>query len=115
MKKLKLLKKFLQIGDDAHNKYKALAMEKKKAVTKYKRNVDSVYKNIKKLKEIINDRDKLNNIENEISNLKELIFKESKDDGVNRIKSIEKILNEIAGAELIKEKLTNARRTLKKR
>ena len=33
---------------------------------------------------------------------------------MNRIKSIEKILNEIAGAELIKEKLSKARRTLKK-
>ena len=33
---------------------------------------------------------------------------------MNRIKSIEKILNDIAGAELIKEKLTKARRTLKK-
>ena len=33
---------------------------------------------------------------------------------MNRIKSIEKILNDIAGAELIKEKLTKARRNLKK-
>ena len=89
-------------------------MEKKKAVTKYKRNVDSVYENIQKLKEIIKDRDKLNNLDHEISNLEELIFKESKDDGMNRIKSIEKILNEIAGAELIKEKLSKARRSLKK-
>ena len=36
------------------------------------------------------------------------------DDEMNKIKSVEKILNEIAGAELIKEKLTEARRTLKK-
>ena len=33
---------------------------------------------------------------------------------MNRIKTIEKIVNEIAGAELIKEKLSKARRTLKK-
>ena len=33
---------------------------------------------------------------------------------MNRIKSIEKILNEIAGTELIKEKLSKARRILKK-
>ena len=112
--KIEIAKKIPSNWDDAHKKYKALAMEKKKAVTKYKRNVDSVYENIQKLKEIINDRDKINNLENEISNLEELIFKESKDDGMNRIKSIEKILNEIAGAELIKEKLSKARRTLKK-
>ena len=112
--KIEIAKKIPSNWDDAHNEYKALAMEKKKAVTKYRRNVDSVYKNIQMLKEIIKDRDKLNNLDNEISNLKELIFKESKDDGMNRIKSIEKILNEIAGAELIKEKLTKARRTLKK-
>ena len=95
--------------------YKALAMEKKKAVTKYKRNVDSVYENIQKLKEIIKDRDKLSNLDNEISNLKELVFKESKDDGMNRIKSIEKILNEIAGAELIKEKAFESKKNFKKR
>ena len=112
--KIEIVKNIPANWEAANNEYKALAMEKKKAVTKYKRNVDSVYENIQKLKEIIKDRDKLNNLDNEISNLKELIFKESKDDGMNRIKSIEKILNEIAGAELIKEKLSKARRSLKK-
>ena len=97
----------------ANNEYKALAMEKKKAVTKYKRNVDSVYENIQITKQIIIDKNKLN-IDSEILNLKKMIFNESKDDGMNRIKSIEKILNEIAGAELIKEKLSKARRILKK-
>ena len=88
-------------------------MENKKAVTKYRRNVDSVYKNIQMTKLIIIDKNKLN-IDSEILNLKEKIFNESKDDAMNRIKLIEKILNEIAGAELIKEKLTKARRILKK-
>jgi len=112
--KIEIAKKIPSNWDDAHNKYKTLAIEKKKAVTKYKRNVDSVYQNIQKLKEIIKDQDKLNKLDYEILNLKELIFKESKDDGMNRIKSVEKILNEIAGAETIKEKLSKARRTLKK-
>jgi tripartite ATP-independent transporter DctM subunit len=112
--KIAIAKKIPSNWDAAHNEYKALAIEKKKAVTKYKRNVDSVYENIQKLKEIIKDRDKLSNLNNEIINLKELILKESKDNGMKRIKSIEKILNEIAGAEIIKEKLTKARRTLKK-
>jgi hypothetical protein len=60
------------------------------------------------------DRGKLNNLDNKIQNLREKIFNVSKDDGMNEIKSIEKILNEIAGAELIKEKLSKARRALKK-
>jgi len=111
--KIEIAKNIPLNWDDAHNEYKALAMEKKKAVTKYRRNVDSVYKNIQMTKLIIIDKNKLN-IDSEILNLKEIIFNESKDDGMNRIKSIEKILNEIAGAELIKEKLTKARRTLKK-
>ena len=89
-------------------------MEKKKAVTKYRRNVDSVYENIQMLKKIIKDRGKLINLETDILKLRELVINESKDNEMNRIKSIEKILNEIAGAELIKEKLTKARRTLKK-
>ncbi|SVE15416.1 uncharacterized protein METZ01_LOCUS468270, partial [marine metagenome] len=111
--KIEIAKKIPLNWDDAHNEYKALAMEKKKAVTKYRRNVDSVYKNIQMTKLIIIDKNKLN-IDSEILNLKEIIFNESKDDGMNRIKSIEKILNEIAGAELIKEKLSKARRSLKK-
>ena len=88
-------------------------MEKKKAVTEYRRNVDSVYKNIQMTKLIIIDKNKLN-IDSEIFNLKKIIFNESKNDAMSRIKSIEKILNEIAGAELIKEKLSKARRILKK-
>ncbi len=60
------------------------------------------------------DRNKLNSLNNKIQNLKEIIFNVSKDDGMNEIKSIEKELNEIAGAELIKEKLSKARRILKK-
>ena len=109
-----IAKKIPSNWDVAHNAYKSLALEKKKAVTKYRRNVDSVYENIQMLKEIIKDRSKLINLETDILKLRELVINESKDDGMNRIKSIEKILNEIAGAELIKEKLTKARRTLKK-
>ena len=96
------------------HKYNEFALENRKAVTKYRRNVDSVYENIQMLKEIIKDRNKLLNLETDILKLRELVINESKDDGMNSIKSIEKILNEIAGAELIKEKLTEARRTLKK-
>ena len=108
------MKKIPSNWDDAHNAYKILAMKKKKAVTNYRRNVDSVYENIQIQKEIIKDRNKLINLENDILKLRELVINESKDDGMNRIKSIEKILNDIAGAELIKEKLTKARRTMKK-
>jgi len=111
--KIKIAKNIPLNWDDAHNEYKALAMEKKKAVTKYRRNVDSVYKNIQMTKLIIIDKNKLN-IDSEIFNLKKIIFNESKNDAMSRIKSIEKILNEIAGAELIKEKLSKARRILKK-
>ena len=59
--KIEIVKNIPANWEAANNEYKALAMEKKKAVTKYKRNVDSVYENIHKLKEIIKDRDKLNN------------------------------------------------------
>tara|TARA_Y100001947_G_scaffold84585_1_gene71757 strand:- start:304 stop:684 length:381 start_codon:yes stop_codon:yes gene_type:complete len=37
--KIEIAKKIPSNWDDAHNAYKALAMEKKKAVTKYRRNV----------------------------------------------------------------------------
>ncbi len=100
--------------DEAHNKYKTLASKNKKAVTKYRRNVDTVYENIQIIKLIIKDRNKLDIVNYEILNLKESIINESKNDGMNRIKKIEKKLDEIAGAEIIKEKLSKARRTLKK-
>ena len=70
--KIEIAKKIPLNWDDAHNEYKRLAMEKKKAVTKYKRNVDSVYENIQMLKEIIKDRGKLINLETDISKLREL-------------------------------------------
>ena len=87
---------------------------KKKSVTKYRRNVDTVYENIHTLKLIIEDRNRLNTFENKIIILKELILKETKNEAMNKIKSIEKSLNVIAGADLIKEKLSKARRLLKK-
>ena len=98
----------------SHDQYKTLALESKKAITKYRRNVDTVYGNIQEIKLIIKDRNKLDRIDSELLNLKELISRESKNDAMNRIKTIEKIVSEIAGAELIKEKLSKARRTLKK-
>ena len=97
-----------------HQRYNQFALENKKAIMKYRWNVDSVYENIQNIKLIIADRNKLNSINNEIINLKELILNESKDDGVNRIKSIEKNLDKIAGIDSVKEKLSKARRILKK-
>ena len=60
--------------DDAHKQYKFFANNKKKAVMKYRRNVDEVYKNIQIFQTIINDREKLNEIENEIFNLKQIVI-----------------------------------------
>ena len=111
--KIEIAKNIPLNWDDEHNKYMTLAKEKKKAVTNYRRNVDTVYENIQMTKLIIVDKKKLN-IDSKILNLKDKILNESKDDGMNRIKSIEKILNEIAGADLIKDKLSKARRSLKK-
>ena len=39
-------KKIPIIWNDSHNEYKKLAVEKKKAVTKYRKNVDTVYENV---------------------------------------------------------------------
>ena len=112
--KINISEKIPPNWEDENSQYKDLALKNKKATTLYRRNVDSIYENIQLTKQIIIERDKLNNLNNEIQNLKEKIFNVSKDDGMNEIKSVEKILNEIAGAELIKEKLSKARRSLKK-
>jgi len=112
--KINISEKIPPNWEDENNQYKGLALKNKKATTLYRRNVDSIYEDVQLIKKIIIDRDKLNNLDNEILNLKEKIFNVSKVDGMNEIKSIEKVLNEIAGADLIKEKLSKARRILKK-
>ena len=112
--KIKIEEKIPSNWDDAHSEYKILSSNKKKAVIQYRKNVDSVYENIQTLKMIIQDRKKLNSLEDSILNLKQQILNESKKEGMSKIKSIEKILNEITGAELIKEKLSKSRRALKK-
>ena len=112
--KIKISEKIPPNWEDENNQYKTLALKNKKATTLYRRNVDSIYENIQLTKQIIIDRDKLNNLNNQIQNLKEKIFNLSKNDAISVIKSVEKILNEVAGAELIKEKLSKARRALKK-
>jgi tripartite ATP-independent transporter DctM subunit len=100
--------------DDAHKQYKFFANNKKKAVMKYRRNVDEVYKNIQIFQTIINDREKLNEIENEIINLKQVVMEESNEEAMKKMKSLEKIIDKIAGADLIKEKISKSRKILKK-
>jgi hypothetical protein len=93
---------------------KFLLVIKKKAVIKYRRNVDEVYENIQIIKSIINDRGKLNEIENEIINLKQIVMEESNEEAMLIMKSLEKIIDKIAGADLIKEKISKSRKILKK-
>ena len=102
------------IWDDSHELYKVFSSNKKKAVIKYRRNVDQVYGNIQIFKTIINDREKLNEIEKVIFGLKQVVMEESIDEAMKKMKAIEKIIGKIAGADLIKEKISKARRALKK-
>ena len=81
---------------------------------KYRRNVDEVYKNIQIFQTIINDREKLNEIENEIFNLKQIVINESSDEVMKKMKSLEKIIDKINGTDLIKEKISKSRKILKK-
>ena len=99
--------------DDDHNKYKELSNNRKKAQTKYKRNVDEVYENIRNFKLIINDLVNLKKLENQINLLK--VEKTGDfDQYIKNMKEVEKNLDKIAGTELIKDKITKSRRILKK-
>ncbi len=80
--KIDIGKKIPPNWENENNQYKDLALKNKMAITLYRRNVDSIYENIQLTKNIIMDRDKLNNLNNEIQNLKEKIFNVSKDDGI---------------------------------
>ena len=99
--------------DVDHNKYKELSNNRKKAQTKYKRNVDEVYKNIKYFKLMIKDLTELIKLEDQINSLgtKSEI---SLDQAMLNMKEVEKNLDKISGAELIKDKITKSRRILKK-
>ena len=113
-KKIEISNKIPLNWEIDHEQFKILSSENKKAINQYRRNVDSVYESIQITKLIITDKDKLNRIDDKITSLKKLIFTESKDDGMNRIKSLEKELDNIEGTQSIKEKLSKARRALKK-
>ena len=97
-----------------NDQFNSLLLANKKATNKYRRNVDSVYENIRLIQLILEDEKKLKNIEGEIEKLKSLIFNQANDETIKRIKTVETKLNDIAGADLIKEKLSKARRNLKK-
>jgi len=114
IEKNEIIKKIPPGWDEAHEQYKSLALENKKAVVKYRRNVDSVYENIKLTKAMIDDRIILSKLNNEIVNLKELIINKSKEKVINKMKIFEKKLDNIQGVNLIKENISKARRALKK-
>ena len=97
-----------------HEEYLSFANNKKKAVTKYRRNVDDVYKYLHVLISIINDEEKLKKSERRVTNLLKIVNDNSKEDAVLELKEIEKIFNEISGGDIIKDKITKIRRTLKK-
>tara|TARA_B100001079_G_scaffold96611_1_gene82992 strand:- start:125 stop:1450 length:1326 start_codon:yes stop_codon:yes gene_type:complete len=112
--KINISSKIPSNWDNDHNEYKLLSDNKKKAVMTYRRNVDEVYENIQIFKFIINDRNELNKIEEDIIKLKNIVISESKVEAMKKMKSVEKLLDKIAGANLIKEKITKSRRNLKK-
>ena len=70
----------------AHEEFKKLSNNKKKSLTQYRRNVDEVYENIQILKSIINDKDKLNKIE-DINNLQNIVMNQSKEEAMKFMKS----------------------------
>ena len=97
----------------AHEEFKKLSNNKKKSLKQYRRNVDEVYENIQILKSIINDKDKLNKIE-DINKLQNIVMNQSKEEAMKFMKSLEKKLDQIEGTSNIKEKISKSRRALKK-
>jgi hypothetical protein len=63
---------------------------------------------------IIKDEEKLKKSERRVTNLFKIVNDNSKEDAVLELKEIEKIFNEISGGDIIKDKITKIRRTLKK-
>jgi len=109
-----LIMKIPQNWESKHKEFLTFSNYKKKAIVQYRRNVDETYKDLQTLIDIINDRKKLNKIEQKIINLSELIKNSTKNEAVNTIKKIEGIIGEIAGTDFIKEKISKSRRNLKK-
>jgi len=109
-----LTKKIPHNWEKKHKEYLTFSNYKKKAVIQYRRNVDETYKNLQKFIDIINDRKKIQNIDQKIINLSELIMNSTKAEAIDAIKKIEEEMDEISGIDSIKEKISKSRRSLKK-
>ena len=108
--------------EEAHKQYKLLASNKKKAVMKYRRNVDDVYKNIQYFKLMIKNLSELEKLDDQINSLTfkinsflyNRVNNDSKEKIMVQLKSLEKILNNIAGTELIIDNVSKTRKIFKK-
>ena len=112
--KIDITKKIPTNWEIVHEEYLSFAKIKKKAVVKYRRNVDDVHEFLQLMISIIEDEEKLIVSEENIINLYKIINDNSKEVAISKLKEIEKIFNEISGADVIKEKITKVRRMIKK-
>lgn len=113
-KKNNLIMKIPEKWESKHKEFLTFSNYKKKAIVKYRRNVDETYKDLQSLIDIINDGKKLNNIDQKIINLSKLIKNSTKDEAIDALKKVEEIIGEISGTDFIKEKVSKSRRNLKK-
>ena len=74
---------------------KVFSNNKKKSVIKYRKNVDTVYKDLQMIIDTINDEDKLDGTEKLINKLLVAVIKETKDEAISKMKEVEKIFNKL--------------------
>lgn len=98
---------------DARQGYLKLAKAEKDARRKYRRNVDDAYEPVVEVIQMIADAKALNDIEKPIMALQQLVATSPQKQAIKEIKSVEKLLGAIKGANPIRSKLSKARRTLK--
>lgn len=98
--------------DEANKRYTDLAKEEKKARLTYRRNVDSAYEPIIKLRQILDQTASLTELDAQLANLTSVINNDPAEQAMAAIKLVESALSE-AGASDAKSRLSKARRALK--
>jgi tripartite ATP-independent transporter DctM subunit len=98
---------------EARKTYVKLRSNEKKARRAYRRNVDDAYEPVVNLRKIIGQTSVLAGLEGKIKGLPQLITSTPTEEAMKTIKSVSSEVGSVAGASMIKSKLSRTRRALK--
>jgi len=101
--------------EDAHDRFRRLLAEEKKALLEYRRSVDQAYEPLARLRAEIGAAARLAALEDDIAALEAVIGSRPPHEAMERIQAVERAVGEIEGAGDVRSPLAKARRALRAR